>query len=414
MSSPNKPTKYDPVLGGQLLTDNVPRLGTFFLIEPQDWLFKSHSDVKKARKRADQYKIENNTLNGAEYQVEEFIRQWVIRQLINVYHYPIEWIEEQINIEDYVQFGSRKGKVDIFIINNLQQPFIYIETKKRGISDREFKSAEEQLKSYLSATNSAIIGMITDGERIVCINKHLNIFENIPDLPSCGEEVHPSQHSQEEGLHLPSNFDITYTNLREFLANGMWKEADRETGRIMLEVAGREKDLDNESIDNFPCEILRTIDQLWVEYSVGRFGFSVQKGIYEEMGEGYIGFTDFARRVGWTQGSGYDETYGPDNEKTGISSYYLNYRLIYPPSYVPSGIPISQAALESAQSRPFGYLPSLRMVAKYTPGNRRSWFYVLVIGKGIAGGTFYGNQTDVYYETGCLKQLFSRVGACNI
>ncbi|HEY9822581.1 MAG TPA: GUN4 domain-containing protein [Candidatus Sericytochromatia bacterium] len=417
MSSPNKPTQYDAVLGGQLRTHNMPRLGTFFLIEPQNWLFKSHPDVKKARTQANHYKIANNTLNGAEYQIKEFIRQWVIRQLIDLYHYPIQWIEEQINIEYPVQVGFKKGKVDISIINDLQQQLIYIETKRRGISDREFKSTEEQLKSYLSATKLAKIGIVTDGERTVCISKYLNDFKNIPDIPLCGTdssvEVQPSQYSLEKDWQLPPDADKNYTNLRESLANGMWKEADRETGRIMLEVAEREKDLDNESIENFPCHVLHTIDQLWLEYSGGRFGFSVQKRIYEEIGEDYIDFQDFASHVGWRQGDRYNEKFGKNDYKTRIISYHLNYRIVYPSSpCAPTGMPLPENASESAQSCPFGYLPSLRMVAKPNPSNRRNWFYTLEIGEGIAGGVFYDTHNTLYCETGCLKNLFNRIKVC--
>ena len=66
----------------------------------------------------------------------------------------------------------------------------------------------------------------------------------------------------------------------------------------MLKVAGREEEgwLDSDSIEKFPCEDLRTIDQLWVKYSQGRFGFSVQKQIYQEVQEHYRKFGD---RVGW-------------------------------------------------------------------------------------------------------------------
>ncbi|WP_375342016.1 GUN4 domain-containing protein, partial [Okeania sp. SIO3B5] len=42
--------------------------------------------------------------------------------------------------------------------------------------------------------------------------------------------------------------------------------------------------LDTEDIDNFPCEDLHTIDQLWVKYSDGKFGFSVQMEIYQILG----------------------------------------------------------------------------------------------------------------------------------
>lgn len=51
----------------------------------------------------------------------------------------------------------------------------------------------------------------------------------------------------------------------------------------MLKVANRESQgfLDIKDIEKFPCSDLHTIDQLWVQYSDGRFGFSVQKRIYE-------------------------------------------------------------------------------------------------------------------------------------
>ncbi|MEA5558566.1 GUN4 domain-containing protein [Nodularia spumigena] len=77
-----------------------------------------------------------------------------------------------------------------------------------------------------------------------------------------------------------------YAQLAYYLAAGMWKEADKETLKVMLEVAGCEKQgyLELEDIRQFPCEDLRTIDKLWVDYSNGHFGFSVQKEIYLEEG----------------------------------------------------------------------------------------------------------------------------------
>ncbi|MEG4172278.1 MULTISPECIES: serine/threonine-protein kinase [unclassified Microcoleus] len=98
---------------------------------------------------------------------------------------------------------------------------------------------------------------------------------------------------------------MDYINLRNLLAAKKWKEADEETRRVMLKVAGREEKgwLDTESIDKFPCEDLRTIDQLWVKYSNGRFGFSVQKRIYQSLGgtskyDKEI-WEKFGDRVGW-------------------------------------------------------------------------------------------------------------------
>ncbi|MFM6269889.1 MAG: GUN4 domain-containing protein, partial [Dolichospermum sp.] len=56
----------------------------------------------------------------------------------------------------------------------------------------------------------------------------------------------------------------------------------------------------------FPCEDLSIIDKLWVKYSDGRFGFSVQKRIYQGLGgtreynlERWLKFND---KVGWKEG----------------------------------------------------------------------------------------------------------------
>jgi GUN4-like len=93
---------------------------------------------------------------------------------------------------------------------------------------------------------------------------------------------------------------------QEHSVNGYGLKAlDEETARVMLAVAGREKEgwLDVEQIDNFPCEDLRTIDQLWVKYSNARFGFSVQKRIYQSL-SGTREYDEkiwktFGDRVGW-------------------------------------------------------------------------------------------------------------------
>jgi len=101
-----------------------------------------------------------------------------------------------------------------------------------------------------------------------------------------------------------------YRSLQNYLSSGRWQEADEETLDVMLEVA-EQKDkghLDGEDIHKFPCKDLRTIDQLWVKFSGGRFGFSVQKQIYVETGNSldnqYHGesWKRFCHQVGWMKG----------------------------------------------------------------------------------------------------------------
>lgn len=94
---------------------------------------------------------------------------------------------------------------------------------------------------------------------------------------------------------------VIYRNLRDLLAAGKWKDADQETAAAMLKVASREKEgwLRVENIDRFPIIELSTIDQLWVQHSNGRFGFSVQKQIWQRVGSNYFIFGD---HVGWRNG----------------------------------------------------------------------------------------------------------------
>ena len=97
-------------------------------------------------------------------------------------------------------------------------------------------------------------------------------------------ERKPKQQPVIQADDLSSEKGINYTRLRDLLAARKWKEADEETFAFMLKASSREKEgwLNAESINNFPCTDLRTIDQVWVKYSNGRFGFSVQKKIYLE------------------------------------------------------------------------------------------------------------------------------------
>lgn len=115
----------------------------------------------------------------------------------------------------------------------------------------------------------------------------------------------PNSTPIEPDVPLKSERGVDYTNLRDLLAAKKWQDADKETARVMLKVAGREKEgwLDRESIEKFPCDDLRTIDQLWLKYSNGDFGLSVQKRIYQSLGGTSEYDTEvwerFGDRVGW-------------------------------------------------------------------------------------------------------------------
>jgi len=97
-----------------------------------------------------------------------------------------------------------------------------------------------------------------------------------------------SENYRSEFEELCSECSVDYTLLRALLEEGKWKEADFETARLMLNVGTREKQrflteqkvLREVNIQNFPCADFHTIDQLWVSYSNGKFGFSIQGVIW--------------------------------------------------------------------------------------------------------------------------------------
>jgi hypothetical protein len=137
--------------------------------------------------------------------------------------------------------------------------------------------------------------------------------------------------SQPETTLISRSTGVNYANLRDLLAAGKWKEADEETTRAMLQAAKREKKwwsaevmFRYEDIGGFSCGDLRIIDQLWLSASQGKFGFSVQKEIYESLG-GISEYNEevwskFADRVGWQEGLlGYysDLTFNADKAPKG-------------------------------------------------------------------------------------------------
>lgn len=198
-----------------------------------------------------------------------------------------------------------------------------------------------------------------------------------------------------------------YTGLRDLLAEGKWKEANKETGRLMLAVGyvatekkvrdgewthsdPREDCLDFLHCMYFPCADLCTIDRLWVKYSKGRFGFSVQKRIMSELGEDTISFlcrlnhsyqerpkaaeltTSFLRRIGW---------YTPDSEDS-AGRYTFNCK--------------TYNDLTFSMQAPYGHLPTVNY---WQEGARRDH------------GSF---ETQPLFGIYDLVNLLNRLSSCGI
>ncbi|MEM9452240.1 MAG: GUN4 domain-containing protein, partial [Cyanobacteria bacterium P01_E01_bin.6] len=109
-------------------------------------------------------------------------------------------------------------------------------------------------------------------------------YQCLQELPKT-KRVDPELEKQIIALKQSVNTS-RYAQLEDFLRHGQWKKADQETYQLMITTVGKEEGqyFSSNELLNFPCEELLAIDELWVKYSNGQFGFSVQKEIYLECG----------------------------------------------------------------------------------------------------------------------------------
>lgn len=118
--------------------------------------------------------------------------------------------------------------------------------------------------------------------------------------------------------------DSKYQKLEELLKAGQWREADQETYRLMITTVGKEEGqwFDRKDVEEFPCKDLRTLDRLWVKYSNGKFGFSVQKRIWQYSGSPMSPgkeWDDFCARVGWQGSTASGEIRSSDEPKFDVN-----------------------------------------------------------------------------------------------
>ncbi|MCG6135985.1 MAG: GUN4 domain-containing protein [Nostoc sp. LLA-1] len=88
-----------------------------------------------------------------------------------------------------------------------------------------------------------------------------------------------------------------YSKLETLLAKNQWKEADQETYSTILKICEREKEgwLDDGDIKKCPRHDIHIINKLWVKYSDGKFGFSVQTDICKTKTDS----KELAHKMGW-------------------------------------------------------------------------------------------------------------------
>ncbi len=137
------------------------------------------------------------------YSEEEKVRQWLIKELIDVYKYK----EDLIEIEKPINIGSMPGFVDIVVNiyrNKIKDSYVMIEVKRWGVG---IERALTQLKSYMATSQTVQYGIATDGNEIIIINKQ---GETISDIPEFNSSMLPSSLVSYEYINLKYNNKIEF------------------------------------------------------------------------------------------------------------------------------------------------------------------------------------------------------------
>lgn len=98
----------------------------------------------------------------------------------------------------------------------------------------------------------------------------------------------------------PSPSSTSLDTLKLHLSAQDFRAADDETRRLLIALAGdaavKRGYVFFSEVQFIPVESLRAVDELWREHSGGKYGYSVQRRLWEKVGRD---FTRFFIRVGW-------------------------------------------------------------------------------------------------------------------
>ena len=261
----------------------------------------------------------------ADYEDEGWrIDKQVREELVNKLDVALESDEPEIfklaaevklarGLKDLVQINE-EVEIDNHYITRAEYKLFLLET---GYN----KPQNWQNQSFLKGTAKNKVDGITleDANQFCCwlslreftnqLNEKLVTWYRLPTPKEVNEyQMGETNFDKKTGIRLlKCKLPLKYKQLAEYLMQNKWKKADEETLKVMLKVANRENQgyLNLKAIENFPCEDLGIIDRLWVSASNGKFGFSVQKDIYQSVGgkREYNNkvWKQYGDRVGWRE-----------------------------------------------------------------------------------------------------------------
>lgn len=105
-------------------------------------------------------------------------------------------------------------------------------------------------------------------------------------------------------VETPSSQSINYDELQQYLVKQDYEKADRITLQKLCELAGpgavQRKWVYFTEVESFPNLDLHTLDQLWLVYSEGKFGFSKQRAVWLNSGQDWERVWE---KIAWKSGN---------------------------------------------------------------------------------------------------------------
>nr|WP_329606425.1 GUN4 domain-containing protein [Cylindrospermopsis raciborskii] len=163
--------------------------------------------------------------------------------------------------------------------------FLLISALKQGVAKDLLNSGNIPVEVLLGRLINQMqndLGLTKEAAQYA-VESWAQVLDKMPQITTL-QKTRRAEQKQETTSSVPT--PSRYTQLETLLKAKKFKEADEETRSVMLAVANRQSErwLRVEDAENFPCEELRTIDNLWLKYSEGKFGISVQQEIYKNLG----------------------------------------------------------------------------------------------------------------------------------
>ncbi len=155
LSSSGTPSPFIAGIEAMLRLSHRAKIKSFYRVNPEDYLFRDR-------------------LHSL-WSSEEKVRQWMLKELLHTYGYPLLLIDLEYKVSS---FSGTGGSVDIVIYKHgSRAPDIFIETKAPG---SDLAKGCRPLESYMSHCRSCRYGVLTDGTEMQVIDQDFSEVDDIP------------------------------------------------------------------------------------------------------------------------------------------------------------------------------------------------------------------------------------------